>query len=229
MGPSRTPYGRGLGFVNNFNYRGTTAGNISGQTTPNVTLGELFYTNNTGIVTITNFILDDTARRLVNYEGKLITVFCIDSATQFTNGGAIFLTGTGNLNSNSSIDFMHSRGSWFEIRRSLVTRNEVVTATVGTAAAVTIDNGTRVINFVSTSANSPLKAISGGYIGQTVTVLSPASLNSGGITITVMTGGNIVFPGTNQFAIQTNAGLQLMKVSGTEWRYIQPGTAALIN
>ena len=229
MGPSRTPYGSAKGFVNNFNYRGTTANNISGQTTPNVTLGELFYTNNTGIVTITNFILDDTANRLVNYEGKLITVFCIDSATQFANAGALFLTGTGNLNGNASIDFLHSRGSWFELRRSVVTRNEQVTARVGTAAGVTIDNGTKVINFQSTSAQSPLKAISGGYVGQVVTILSPAALNSGGITITVMTGGNIVFPGTNQFAIQTNAGLQLMKVSATEWRYIQPGTAALIN
>ena len=229
MGPTRFPNGPAKGFVNHFNYRGTTAGNISSTATPNVTLGELFYTNNTGIVTITNFILDDTARLLVNYEGKVITVFCIDSATQFANAGAIFLTGTGNLNGNASIQFMHSRGNWFELSRSVVTRNEQVTARVGSAASVTIDNGTKVINFQSTSANSPLKAISGGYVGQTVTVLSPASLNSGGITITVMTGGNIVFPGTNQFAIQTNAGLQLMKVSATEWRFIQPGTAALIN
>lgn len=229
MGPTRFPVGPAKGFVNHFNYRGTTAGNISSTATPNVTLGELFYTNNTGIVTITNFILDNTANILVNYEGKVITVFCIDSATQFANAGAIFLTGTGNLNGNASIEFMHSRGNWYELRRSVVTRNEQVTARVGSTASVTIDNGTKVINFQSTSAQSFLKAISGGYVGQTITILSPASLNSGGITIGVMTGGNIVYPGTNVFVVQTNAGVQLTKVANNDWRYLQPGTAALIN
>ena len=229
MGPTRFPQGRAMGFVNQFNYRGTTAGDISGLTQPNVTLGELFYTNNTGIVTITDFLLDDTANRLVNYEGKTIRVFCLDSATQVNNSGTIFLADTGNITANGSIDFMFSRGNWYETSRSYTSRNVTITARVGSAVSVNIDNGTKILLFQSTSAASQLKALSGGYVGQTITVLSPAALNSGGITAFVMSGGNIIFPGTNMFAVQTNAGLQLTKVANNDWRYLQPGTASLIN
>ena len=225
MGPTRFPNGQALGFVNQFNYRNTTAGDITALTTPNVTLGGLFYTNNTGVVTITNFVLDDTANRLVNYEGKIIRVFTIDSATQFANAGPIFLTNTGNLSANGSIDFMFSRGNWFEVGRNVVTRNPWVSASAGTAASITIDNGTKLIIFTGVSATQQIKAISGGYQGQLVTLTAD---NTGGIVSVVMTGGNIVFPGTNMFALVTNNAIQLQKI-GSSWRFLMPGTAGLIN
>ena len=230
MGPTRFPYGEAEGFVNNFNYRGVTAGLIAQAATGfNATLGGLFYTNNTGTTVISNIILDDTANRLVNYEGKVIKLFFIDSATSLANSGTLFLTGTNNLGANGSLDLMFSRGNWYELNRSLVTRNEVVSVLVGTAASVTIDNGTKIVLFRSTSSAAQIQALSGGYVGQVVTILSPAASNSGGITVYVMTGGNFVFPGTNMVAIQTNAGIQFMKVANNDWRYLQPGTAALIN
>lgn len=230
MGPTRFPYGQARGFVNQFNYRGTTAGDISGQTTPNVTLGDLFYANNTAALNITSFILDDTANRLVQYEGKVIRLISLNSSTTISNAATIFLQGTSELaTSNAFIDLMFSRGNWYQVGGGAPSRNDFLSVSLGTAGAATVDNGTKVILFQSVSAAGQLKNINGGYIGQTVTVLSPAALNSGGITAYVMTGGNLVFPGTNMVAIQTNAGIQFTKVAAQDWRYCQPGTAALIN
>lgn len=229
MGPTRFNQGVARGFVNQFNYRGTTAGNISGTATPNVTLGDLFYTNNTGVVTITNFILDDTANRIREYEGKIFRVVTIDSATQFANSGTIFLQDTGNLTARGSIDFMFSNGDFIETGRSRVSRNVFATVLLGSAGSANVDNGTRFLLFQAVSSAVQLKAISGGYVGQEITILSPAALNSGGITAVIMTGGNIVFPGTNMVAVQTNAGISFTKVANNDWRYLQPGTAGLIN
>jgi len=105
------------------------------------------------------------------------------------------------------------------------TRSDFVTASAGTAASITIDNGTKLIIFTGVSATQQVKAISGGYQGQMVTL---TATNTGGIVTTVMTGGNILFVGTNQFALATNNAVQLQKI-GSTWRYLQPGTAGLIN
>ena len=229
MGPTRFPYGQARGFVNQFNYRGTTAGNISGQTTPNVTLGDLFYANNTGAVNITNFILDDTANRLTNYEGKLIRVFSLNSSTTISNAGSIFLQGSSQLaTANAFTDLMYSRGNWYEVGGGVPSRNDFVAVLLGTAGGVTIDNGTKAILFQGVSGAQQIKAISGGYIGQTVTFVSPTALNTGGITVQLMTGGNLVFVGTNAFEVSTNAAIQFIKTSATRWLYIGPSTGASI-
>jgi len=229
MYPSRTPYGSALGFVNQFNYRGTTAGDISGQTTPNVTNGELFYVNNTGAVNITNFILDNTANNLVNYEGKVIRVFSLNSSTTIANAGSIFLQGSSQLASaNAFTDLMHSRGNWFEVGGGVPSRSDFVAVLLGTAGGVTIDNGTKVVLFQGVSGAQQIKAISGGYIGQTVTFASPTALNTGGITVQLMTGGNLVFVGTNAFEISTNAAIQFIKTSASRWLFIGPSTGASI-
>jgi len=227
MGPTRFPYGQAKGFVNNFNYRSTTANLItSGDTTPDVTTGELFYTNNTSNTVITHFDLQDYANRAANYEGKIITVFFLDDSTNLANAGNLYLAGTSTLNqTNASITLMHSRSGWYELERSVPSRSDVVTASAGTAASVTVDNATKLIIFTGVSAAQQIKAISGGYQGQ---VLTLTASNTGGITSYAMTGGNIVFAGTNAFALVTNNALQLQKI-GSSWRHLSPGTANLIN
>jgi len=135
MGPTRFPYGQALGFQNQFGFTvgpagSGTAGLISGSTAPNVTLGGLFYLNNTGTLVIQNLLLDDTANRINQYEGKIVKLFILDTgSTVFSNGGALFMAGTNNLfGQNNSIDFMFSRGNWYETNRSEITRNEIITS-----------------------------------------------------------------------------------------------------
>jgi len=230
MGPTRTPYGRAFGFVNQFNYRGTTAGDVSGQTTPDVSLGELFYVNNTAAVNITNFILSDTANRGVNYEGKIIRIVSLNSSTTVGNSAAVVLQGTSQLGTaNAYIDLMYSNKRWLQVGGGVPNGSDFTTVTLGTAGGATVHNGTRFVMFQGVSGAQQLKALSGGYIGQTVGILSPAASNSGGITVYVMTGGNLIFPGTNMVAVQTNAGISFTKVANNDWRYMQPGTAGLIN
>lgn len=222
MGPQRYPYGSALGFVNQFNYSGGTAGNISGSATPNVTLGGLFYTNNTAALTITNFLLDDTANRLSNYEGKLIRVFFLDTATQIDNSGSLQLQGTDNLiGANNQIELMFSRGTWFEVDRSRPNRTEVSTVVMTVASSYNVD-GIRVLILNNTgSVTRPVIAFSGGQVGQEISVLR-ASSNA----ILVQTGGNIAFAaGTNAFVLNASGIYKFLKRDNTTWNLLYQSTA----
>jgi len=85
-GPTRFPYGQGMGFVNQFAAYGaslqTGIGNFSGlgtaglisSATPDVTIGDLFIANNTGSVVITYFNLQQYAYKSAEYSGKTIRV-----------------------------------------------------------------------------------------------------------------------------------------------------------
>ena len=224
MGPTRYPEGSAHGFVNQFNYRGTTAGNITGSATPNVTLGDLFYANNTDVLTITNFILDDTANRAVNYEGKLIRVFFLDTATRIANAAPLFLNGTDNLavgqgGGNSYLELMYSRATWYETNRSTPNRSDVQSYSVGPASSINVDM-TKVALVLNTgSVTKFISAFSGGQIGQHLTLV-----NAGSNVIVVQTGGNILLVGTNAFLVNASGAYEFVRASGSLWRMITIGT-----
>lgn len=225
MGPTRFPNGVGYGFVNNFNYRGTTAGNVSGSATPNVTDGELFYANNTGSLTITNFILSDTANRMANYEGKVIRLFVLDTATQIDNSGSLFLVGTHNLRVGAAasgaafIELMHSRGNWYEINRSMPNRSEVSQVTMTVASSYNVD-GISVMGLNNTgSVVRPVSAFSGGHVGQTVNVYQ---VGSNGIRF--VENSNFLLVGTSTFIANASALYQFTKVTGSQWRLLTTNT-----
>jgi hypothetical protein len=213
MGPTRAPYGSALGFVNHFNYRGTTAGDISGSSTPNVTIGELFYTNNTGSVTLTDFTLDDTANRSANYEGKLINVIFLDTATQIANGGTLYLQGSDNLaGSNHGLTLMYSRGNWYEISRWKDNQNGGIQSFTGAGTTSINVNDVDHIMFNGTAA-TVLQAFSGGQVGQYISI----SHRTNGVTLTVNTAGNILIAATNAVVIRNNDAWNFIKVSGSNW------------
>ena len=218
--PTRWPYGTALGFQNQFGFSispvgSGTAGNISGSATPNVTLGGLFYLNNTGTVNITNLILDDTANRLTQYEGKIVKLFILDTgSTVFSNGGALFMAGTNNLfGQNNSIDFIFSRGNWYETNRSQITRNEVFTYAVNVGSSVNVD-GVRVILANNTGATTTsLIAFSGGQVGQEVSIMSVGSN-----AVRVLEGGNIFIGATNAVIIGASGFYKFIKYDTASWR-----------
>lgn len=221
MGPTRFPYGDALGFVNHFNYRGETAGNITGSTTPNVTLGGLFYTNNTAALTLTNFLLDDTANRLTNYEGKRIRVFFLDTATQIANAGSLFLQGTNNLiGANNNIELMFSRGSWFETDRVNINRTEVNSFVLTGASSLNMD-GVRVALLNNTgSATIAISALSGGQVGQDVTFMLVGS-NPVRILGNI---ANIFTANTNAFLVNASGAYRVIKFDNSTWRVYSMGT-----
>ena len=220
MGPTRFPYGQALGFVNQFSFTvgpsaSGTAGLISGSTAPNVTLGNLFYLNNTGSLVIQNLLLDDTANRLTQYEGKIVKLFILDTgSTIFSNGGALFMAGTNNLfGQNNSIDFMFSRGSWYETGRSLITRNEVLTYAANVGSSVNVD-GVRVILANNTGATTTaIFAFSGGQVGQEVSIM-----RVGSNAVRVLEGGNIFIGLTNAMIIGASGFYKFIKYDTATWR-----------
>lgn len=236
MGPTRFPYGQAYGFANQFySNKGVTvgaglqvagtAGDISGQTSPDVTVGDLFYVNNTAALTITNFTLLDTANRAGNYEGKVIRVFFLDTATQIANAAPLFLTKTDNLavgagGGNSYIELMQSRGTWYETSRSQPNRSEVTNTVMTTASSYNVD-GIRVLFLQNTgSITRPVSAFSGGQVGQIIYVMR-ADSNA----MTVQTGGNIIIAGTNSFVLNPSGVYQFIKRNGTTWNMIYQSTA----
>ena len=231
--PQRFPYGSALGFQNQFNWTvgptvSGTAGNISGTATPNVTLGNLFYLNNTGSVTITNLLLDDTANRLTQYEGKVVRIFTLDTgSTTFANAGALFLNGTNNLlGQNNSIELMFSRGSWFELDRSYVNRSEVSAMVTNAQSSLNMDNvRVAVLNNTGATTNKII-GLSGGQVGQEVTFMN---VGSNVIILIGQAGGatssNMVFLGTNALLIDGSGSYKFVKHTDLVWRGAVANTA----
>lgn len=215
MGPTRYPNGQAIGFVNQFNYAGGTAGNISGSATPNVTLGGLFYANNTGSVQITNLILDDTANRLANYEGKVIRIFMLDTgSTSMANAGSLFLAGTNDLaGQNNSIELMHSRGNWYELDRSYINRTEYSSINIGGTMSINVDRVSFVALVGTGGAANTIASISGGELTQRVTL----RVASGGANILITSAGNIWIGGTNAVTLLSSGVYDIIKTTASNW------------
>lgn len=225
MGPTRFPYGQGKGFVNNFNYRGGTANLFAASdATPDVTIGDLFYTNNASATILTYFDLQDYANRASNYEGKVITVFFLDAVTQIANAGQLFLASSNNLlGANNSITLMHSRSGWYELDRSYVNRTEVQTYTIAAQSSINLD-GTKVAIVTNTGAGSVfLSAFSGGQVGQSIILMPGTS----GLSLFVQTGGNIAIQGTNAYLMASSGAYQFVKRATDRWTFLTIGSTGI--
>ena len=225
MGPTRFPYGEALGFVNNFNYRSTTANLLTeGDATPNVTTGSLFYSNNTSNTTITHFDLDDYANRAANYEGKIITVLFLDNSTRLANAVNVYLAGTNNLvnrdaTSIHGITLMHSRSGWYELQRHMTNRNEVLQYSISGTSSLNVDDVKVGLILNTGGVTTAISALSGGQIGQSIILA-----NAGSNAVRVETGGNIIIVGTNAYVLNASGAYQFIRASGTLWRMVTIGT-----
>ena len=224
MGPTRFPYGQAKGFLNNFNYRGTTAGLFAeSDTTPDVTHGDLFYANNTTGTVITHFDLQNYGVRGVNYEGKVITVFFLDDSSRLANGTRMFLAGSDDLlGANHSITLMHSRSAWYEMERSKPNQNSgFVTTDAANSSALSVTRDTQYVFLNGTAAAVILAGISGNsYIGQRLTVLC----NTQGVTVQVKSDAALAIAGTNAIVFTSPRALEFVRVAGS-WLLYQPAVS----
>ena len=230
MGPTRFPYGEALGFINNFNYRSTTANLLAqADATPDVTLGELFYTNNTASTTITHFDLQDYGNRQANYEGKRITVIFLDNSTRLANAGRLFLSGTDNLVSRDAtsihgITLMHSRSGWYELSRHTTNRDQVLTLTINANSSANVDGVSLLILNNTGATTTSLIALSGGQVGQEVSIVQQGS----NVTRILTNLGNIFMPATGAVIINPSGVYRAVKVDGTTWRLLAIGSGGAI-
>jgi hypothetical protein len=223
MGDTRIRYGLAWGRQNNF-YTGNTdqtkRGYLAGtdglftqaNTSPDVTTGYLFFTNNSAATTITNFQVTApfSGGNIAGlFEGKEIRVFFLDTNTTIQNNSRVVLMDSADhlFNSNTMVDFIYHTSSWYEIcRGEIIPLNSQATRSLsiaGTNYALTVTPGDMNIVVTGTIAATTITGISGGYIGQQITIIQ----GSGGASLIISnTGsavgaGNIYFMGTDSFRI----------------------------
>ena len=232
--PFRLPYSFAIGYENQFAWHqgystAGTAGLIKqGVVAADVTVGTLFYTANTVATTIVALTCNTYSSNTGYQEGRIIRIVMIDNSTQFAQSGNIVLSGSGNfgLTANSELELMQSRGSWYEISRTPQQTQDYQSKNLGTTTNNYISADKLSAAFLlGTAATATLQSISGGYIGQVISVVLK---NVEGTTYTVNSSGNITFSNTaGVLRFNTGGALQAIKVAETAsaaWYVFNPVT-----
>ena len=184
-----TRFKNGLAYGPYANFYATSA-NILPQAdaTPDVSLGNLFYTNNTSLTTITHFDLlsppgDTSPTFSQSYEGKVIKLIFLDDSTRLVNGGRLILASSdGLIGINNSIELLYHNSSWFEFSRSYNQSNVVTvtsaslntTAGAGTGQVLIRGRGQSVVLNLASEVTGPivLRQVLGGEQGTQLTLIS---------------------------------------------------------
>ena len=222
MADFRIRYGTSVGSYDNF--RARTDGLItSGDTTPDVSIGTLFYTNNTSATAITYFDGLLSGGQVGIEEGKQIQIIFLDTATTLVNGAQMLLSDTANtFPANSTIDLEFHNSAWYERGRSKNVANSTriftpaVTVVAG-SFGVNVDN-VKVLILNASAAAATLVSFSGGDIGQSVYVV-PNTTNT--LFIANAPAGNLIFPGTNTFLLSASASYEFIRAVGGNWRFVR--------
>jgi hypothetical protein len=201
--PSRF-YSLAIGKLNNFKAR--TDGLIGeADTTPDVSMYSLLYANNSSNVAITDF--DNGS------EGQIIYVINVGSNLSFTKSTTMLVSDSSNLTKNDSISFINHNSSWYELSRSASGNS-----TIKYAAQLAADNayvdvtGAKVL-VINNSGATVLAGLSGGYVGQVLTVvntLSAVTLSHNALLLNEASAGV-------GFVIQTSAAVDLIHLKGGKW------------
>lgn len=242
MGDTRIRYGLAYGRMNNFTtgyagQRGYLAGTdglfINGDTTPDVTNGFLFYTNNTAATTISHFDVLHPVGTGGNiaplFEGKVIKVFFLDTNTTLSGAQLILANSDNNFTVNSTLEMLYHNSAWYEIDRVSVKPTSTtfnIVSSNGTAQFFDATGVGPIVILKGTTDVALLRSISGGYTGQIITMIT----GSAGITYQMNTQGNIIITSTSQIHLAVSAnllvtgGFMVQKVNATQWALIDaPG------
>ena len=192
-----------------------------GDTTPDVSLGVFFVTNNTSAVTYTHF--DVTGQGGINptaNNGKIITILFQDNNTTIGNSNRIFLSGTGGaFTSGQTLSLVYYNSSWYEFGgQPALGREEVKTVTLATTTSDQNVAGVSVLILTPSGGAMTVSALSGGTIGQQVWVGKNAV--SAGTAITLLGTTQFVLAGTTAFVMNSTAFYGFINDNGTRFRQI---------
>lgn len=212
MGDFRIVNGWGLGRYANFF---ATSDNIFGQadTTPDVTNGALFFSNNTGNTTITHFDLTPQAGNTggtwhQQFQGKRITVLFLDNSTRLANGGRLMLSSSDGLQgANNSIELLYHNSAWIELGRSQNTTDVIAVTSASLGEAGEIDTRGRKLFTTSATAGSAaiIRRAINGEQGQKLTIFN------GGSSMTLVVNS----AAANTFVSSSSTGAATMVVVGS--------------
>ena len=156
------------------------------DTTPDVTEGTFFVTANTSATTITYFdVREPQGNTSTRHNGKVVLLYFQDNNTTIANAGQIFLSGTGGaMTSGQTLALVYYNSAWVEFggtaRQPL--REQVKTVTVGGTFAPNVA-GVDVLIVLNTAA-STLIGLSGGTLGQRLTVVKDLAASGTALTLT---------------------------------------------
>ncbi len=239
MGDTR--FKNGLAYGPYGNFFATTA-NVFGQadTTPDVTDGNLFFSNNTTTTIITHFDLqappgDTSPTYHQRYQGKVIKVVFLDDSTGLANAGRLTLSGSNNLQgANNSAEFLYHNSAWIEFNRSynnskvITTESKNLTGSVvslGTGA-VSVKGDVRTIRLIATAGSDCiLRQAIDGYQGQVITLVAVGASDA---LIIVNSASNIdgtfattTSTGAVQFRLMSSGAISFVK-HGIRWVEVRP-------
>lgn len=211
MGDTRFKNGIAWGPYNNFFAR---SDNVFAQsdTTPDVTDGNLFWSNNTSTTIITHFDLSvpggGAGSNAGAFEGKQITVFFLDDSTSLANSGRLSLaTSDGLQGINSAISMLYHNSAWIELHRSRNISDVVSVTSAGLTVTGQIDARGRKVVLTSATAGSAavIRTAINGEQGQRLTLIN------GGSSMTLVVNS----AASNTFVSSSSTGAATMVVVGT--------------
>jgi len=199
---------------------------VSGDTSPDVTGGTLFYTNNTSATSIAHFDLQKNSQTPGCYEGKIINVVFLDSMTKIVKSTAVKVAndlveyGIGDV-----AGFVYHGSAWYQMFGSTnkTTNNETKTLASGNTYNLIVNNETERYALATTNVGLTVRSISGGYVGQEIMLMN-VSVGTG--VVYVMTDGNIRMTTAQVIIPVTDGALKLVCVSSapTIWHVINDVT-----
>lgn len=217
---------------------------ISGDTSPDVTLGCQFYTQNTSNTSITYFDLTVTGpipgatghgNIAPGFQGKEFRLIFLDDSTTLVRSAQLILNGDDlNIPLNTVMDFTMVNSAWYETYRSVnQSRFVQIESKNVTGSILSLGTGqvsVRGIDVVrlrgEVSSSLTLIAAKGGYEGQRLTLMGVGASDS---TVIVNSASNIdgTFVVTSstttptQFRLMSSGAISFMK-HGNQWLEIRP-------
>jgi len=236
MGQFRLVNGVALGPENNF---AATSANVfaEGDTTPDVTNGNLFFSNNVTSTVITDFELTvpggGAGSNAGKFEGKVIEVIFLDDSTGLANNSRIITGNSGNFQgSNVATRFVYHNSSWiltgtnYNAPSTVSVNSNNIGSFVAdtTSGTVNITGNTETI-FGFAYATSPLviRRVLNGQQGQRLTLVSagPSDLR---VIVNSAQAGTFVSTSSSsatQFRLASSGAISFV-YQGAKWLEITP-------
>lgn len=221
-----------LGKYNNFF---ATTANVFAEadTTPDVTNGVLFFSNNTTNTVITHFDLTSTSQAGNNagaFEGKVIKVVFLDDSTGLANAANLKLASSDGLQgANNAIELVYHNSAWIEFSRSVNQTGMLSATSADLGAAGTVNaKGRDVVTLVSSAGSQPtLRLATNGYQGQILRVVCAGSTCS----IVVNSAANNAFilsssAGGTSITMANSSTLSFIRI-GAQWLELREGSNTL--
>lgn len=197
------------------------------DTTPDVTNGCFFVTNNTSAVTYTYF--DLSGYNATDRNGKYIMIHFRDANTTVQNSGQIWLTDTqGALPANSTLELVYYNSAWVEVGRSSVDQTPQVPGAGIRSVSYSFSDtrGGALLNvttadriyITATAAGAVITGFAGGRSNQAIDLVNLGTF----VAFLAQSAGVLTLPGTTTALMSGSATYRFVTFNGVEW-YAQAG------